>query len=68
MAVNMSKPFSKFTQVVEGLQSSVLWPEFEAKAEDLLPTIIHYCKFHYEDNETVEENIDRITQIIEEDL
>jgi hypothetical protein len=62
----MSKPFSKFTQVVEGLQSSVLWPEVEA--ESLLPTIIHYCKFHYEDNETVEENIDRITQVIEEDL
>ncbi len=51
------KPFAKFTQVVNGLTSI-----------DGLDTAMFYAKFYYDAEQSAEENISYITNIIEQDL
>lgn len=56
-ACSKRKPFAKFTQVVNGLTSI-----------DGMDTAMYYAKFHYDAEQSVEENIDFISNIIEQDL
>lgn len=51
------KPFAKFTQVVNALTTI-----------NGLDSAMAYAKFHYEPTESVEENINRISDMMEEDL
>ena len=55
-SIEPPKPFAKYTQVVEGLKSI-----------DGLDTAIMYTKFYYEHDQSIEENIKRITDFIERD-
>lgn len=52
-----SKPFSKFTAVVNGLQTI-----------DGIDTAMAYAKFYFDNDQSIEENISYITDIIEQDL
>lgn len=52
-----SKPFAKFTAVVNGLQTI-----------DGIDTAMAYAKFYFDHDQSIEDNISRITDIIEQDL
>jgi hypothetical protein len=56
-AIEQPKPFAKFTQVVNGLTSI-----------DGLDTAMFYAKFYYDAEQSAEENISYISNIIEQDL
>ena len=51
------KPFAKFTEVVNGLTSI-----------DGMDTAMFYAKFYYDAEQSAEENISYISNIIEQDL
>jgi hypothetical protein len=51
------KPFAKFTAVVNGLQTI-----------DGIDTAMAYAKFYFDNDQSIEENISNITDIIEQDL
>lgn len=51
------KPFDKFTAVVKGLETI-----------DGIDAAMFYAKFYFDNDQSIEDNINRITDIIEQDL